>query len=64
MYIYHNPIQVVQWRKFGIDGIDMDIETGAGDAAGAGAASVAFFKKIKALLLPYQTHTLNTNPRH
>jgi len=41
--------QVVQWRKFGIDGIDMDIETGAGDAAGAGAASVAFFKKIKAL---------------
>lgn len=41
--------EVVKWRQYGIDGVDMDIETGAGDAAGAGEATIAFAKKLKEL---------------
>ena len=41
---------VAQWpAKYGCDGIDLDIETGAGAAKGAGEALVAFVAKLKAL---------------
>ena len=42
--------EVAKWpAKYGCDGIDLDIETGAGGAAGAGANLVAFVAKLKAL---------------
>lgn len=42
--------EVFKWKaQYGIDGVDLDIETGAGDAPGAGAACVAFAKKLKEL---------------
>lgn len=43
--------QVATWpSKYGFDGIDLDIETGAGDAAGAGPNMMAFVRKLKALV--------------
>jgi hypothetical protein len=42
--------QVAQWpSKYGCDGIDLDIETGAGDTAEAGPNLVAFVARLKAL---------------
>jgi len=42
--------EVAQWPgKYGCDGIDLDIETGAGNADGAGANLVAFVAKLKDL---------------
>jgi hypothetical protein len=43
-------VEVVKWKaQYGIDGIDMDIETGAGDTAESGANTVVFAKKLKEL---------------
>merc|ERR1711939_1018939 len=41
--------QVVKWRQYGIDGVDLDIETGAGDTPASGPACIAFAKKLKEL---------------
>lgn len=42
--------EVAKWpQKYGCDGIDLDIETGAGNAQGAGASLVAFVAKLQAL---------------
>ena len=42
--------EVAQWpKKYGCDGIDLDIETGAGAAKGAGANLVHFVAKLKEL---------------
>jgi hypothetical protein len=42
--------EVAKWpEKYGCDGIDLDIETGAGTVKGAGANLVAFVAKLKEL---------------
>jgi len=42
--------EVATWpSKYGCDGIDMDIETGAGDASGVGPNLVTFVKVLKSL---------------
>lgn len=42
--------EVAQWpEKYGCDGIDLDIETGAGGASGAGENLVFFIAKLKEL---------------
>lgn len=42
--------EVAKWpEKYGCDGIDLDIETGAGNAKGAGANLAAFVGKLKEL---------------
>jgi len=42
--------EVAQWpEKYGCDGIDLDIEDGAGDAAGAGKNMIYFIKKLRQL---------------
>ena len=42
--------KVAQWpEKYGCDGIDLDIEDGAGDAAGAGANMIHFIRKLREL---------------
>ena len=41
---------VAAWRnQYGIDGIDLDIEAGAGDKAEAGPNMVHFIRRLKAL---------------
>ena len=42
--------KVAEWpEKYGCDGIDLDIEDGAGDAKGAGKNMLYFIKKLKRL---------------
>lgn len=42
--------KVAQWpEKYGCDGIDLDIEDGAGDAAGAGPNMIHFIRKLREL---------------
>ena len=42
--------KVAEWpEKYGCDGIDLDIEDGAGDAAGAGQNMIYFIKKLRQL---------------
>jgi len=42
--------KVAQWpEKYGCDGIDLDIEDGAGDAPGAGPNMIHFIKKLREL---------------
>jgi len=41
--------QVAGWANLGADGIDLDIETGAGDAANVGPNLIAFIQKLKQL---------------
>jgi hypothetical protein len=42
--------EVAKWpEKYGCDGIDLDIETGAGNVNGAGASLIAFVAKVKEL---------------
>lgn len=42
--------QVVQWKqKYGIDGVDLDIEEGAGNPPESGSNAVAFARKLKQL---------------
>jgi len=42
--------EVATWSsKYGCDGIDLDIETGAGDASGVGPNLVTFIKTLKSL---------------
>ena len=42
--------KVAQWpEKYGCDGIDLDIEDGAGDAKGAGTNMIHFVRKLKEL---------------
>jgi hypothetical protein len=41
---------VAEWAKLGIDGIDLDIETGAGDRAEAGPNMMAFIRKLQQLV--------------
>eukprot|EP01087_Luapelamoeba_hula_P011963 TRINITY_DN3326_c0_g1_i2.p1 TRINITY_DN3326_c0_g1~~TRINITY_DN3326_c0_g1_i2.p1 ORF type:complete len:330 (-),score=42.53 TRINITY_DN3326_c0_g1_i2:125-1114(-) len=42
--------QVAQWPKlYGCDGIDMDLETGAGDDPTAGSNAIIFFKALRRL---------------
>jgi len=42
--------EVAQWpKKYNCDGIDLDIEDGAGDAAGAGENMVHFVRKLREL---------------
>lgn len=43
-------VEVAKWpEKIGCDGIDLDIETGAGSVKGAGANLVAFVAKLRNL---------------
>ena len=42
--------KVALWpEQYGCDGIDLDIEDGAGDAAGAGPNMIHFIKKLREL---------------
>ena len=42
--------KVAEWpEKYGCDGIDLDIEDGAGDAKGAGKNMIYFVRKLKQL---------------
>ena len=42
--------KVAEWpEKYGCDGIDLDIEDGAGDAKGAGKNMIHFVRKLKQL---------------
>ena len=42
--------KVAEWpEKYGCDGIDLDIEDGAGDAKGAGKNMLYFIKRLKRL---------------
>ena len=42
--------KVAEWpEKYGCDGIDLDIEDGAGDAKGAGTNMIYFVRKLKEL---------------
>jgi chitinase len=42
--------RVAEWpEKYGCDGIDLDIEDGAGDAEGAGKNMIHFVRKLKEL---------------
>ena len=42
--------RVAEWpEKYGCDGIDLDIEDGAGDAKGAGKNMIHFVRKLKEL---------------
>ena len=42
--------KVALWpEKYGCDGIDLDIEDGAGDAAGAGPNMIHFIRKLREL---------------
>ena len=57
-------VEVAKWPSlYGCDGIDLDIETGAGAAKGAGAALVAFVAKLKSLA-PAMVITPPGNPLH
>ena len=43
-------VEVASWKtSYGIDGIDLDIEAGAGDKAEAGPNMVHFIRKLKSL---------------
>ena len=43
-------VEVASWRtSYGIDGIDLDIEAGAGDKSEAGPNMVHFIRKLKSL---------------
>ena len=43
-------MQVATWRSlYNIDGIDLDIEAGAGDRAEAGPNMVHFIRRLKSL---------------
>ena len=46
----HLCVQVATWRGlYNIDGIDLDIEAGAGDRAEAGPNMVHFIRRLKSL---------------
>ena len=52
---------VAKWRTdYGIDGIDLDIEAGAGDKAEAGPNMVHFIRRLKSL----QPNMLVTQPTY
>mmetsp|Transcript_10682 Transcript_10682/g.23544 ORF Transcript_10682/g.23544 Transcript_10682/m.23544 type:complete len:307 (-) Transcript_10682:68-988(-) len=43
-------VKVSKWpAQYGIDGVDLDLETGAGDTAQAGPAMMAFINKLRAV---------------
>ena len=43
-------VEVATWKTdYGIDGIDLDIEAGAGDKSEAGPNMVHFIRKLKSL---------------
>ena len=45
--------EVATWKSnYGIDGIDLDIEAGAGDKAEAGPNMIHFIRKLKYLFSP------------